>query len=120
MSDAHAAAQAAVEAASGVVDAAARNLAEKSADDGRISVSKLDGHQVVAYDLAHAAAAVAGSRVMVDYAEHGEFEASLAYAYVADAITDVVTRLIGREAEWGVDPADLASAHDFVAAHRAP
>jgi (2S)-methylsuccinyl-CoA dehydrogenase len=120
MSDAHAAAAAAVETASGVVDAAARSLAEKAADGGRISVSKLDQHQVVAYDLAHASAAVAGSKVMLDYAGHGEFEASLAYAYVADAIADVVTRLIGREAEWGVDPADLAPAHDFVAAHRAP
>jgi (2S)-methylsuccinyl-CoA dehydrogenase len=120
MSDAHAAAAAAVETASGVVDAAARSLAAKAADDGRISVSKLDQHQVAAYDLAHAAAAVAGSKVMLDYAEHGEFEASLAYAYAADAIADVATRLIGREAEWGVDPADLASAHDFVAAHRAP
>jgi (2S)-methylsuccinyl-CoA dehydrogenase len=120
MSDAHAAAAAAVETASGVVDAAARSLAERSADDGRISVSKLDRHQVVAYDLAHAAAAIGGSKVMLDYADHGEFEASLAYAYVADAIADVVARLIGREAEWGIDPADLASAHDFVAAHRAP
>src|SRR4029077_14145068 len=29
-------------------------------------------------------------------------------------------RLIGREGLWGVDPATLAPAHDFVAAHRAP
>jgi len=35
MSDAHAAAAAAVETASGVVDAAARSLAAKAADDGK-------------------------------------------------------------------------------------
>ncbi|MEP6624762.1 MAG: acyl-CoA dehydrogenase family protein [Acidimicrobiia bacterium] len=120
MTDTHAAASAAVEAAGALVDAAARHLAEEAADGGRISVSKLDRHQVVAYDLAHAAAAVAGSRVMLEYAQHGDLEAKLSYAYIADVFADIVSRLVGREAEWGVDPADLASAHDFVAAHRDP
>ena len=59
-------------------------------------------------------------RVMLAYAEHGDLEARLAYAYIADAFADIVGRLVGREAQWGVDPADLASAHDFVAAHRDP
>ncbi len=120
MTDTHAAATAAVEAAGALVDAAARHLAEAAADSGRISVSKLDQHQVVAYDLAHAAAAVAGSRVMLEYAQHGDLEAKLSYAYIADVFADIVSRLVGREAEWGVDPASLASAHDFVAAHRDP
>ena len=120
MTDPHAAATAAVDAAASLVDAAARHLAENATDSGRISVSKLDQHQVVAYDLAHAAAAVAGSRVMLSYAQHGELEAKLSYAYIADVFADIVSRLVGREAEWGVDPADLASAHDFVAAHRDP
>ncbi len=44
----------------------------------------------------------------------------LARAFVADAVADVVGRLVGREQLWGVDPAQLAPAHDFVAAHRAP
>ena len=44
----------------------------------------------------------------------------LARAFVADAVSDIVGRLIGREELWGVDPAVLAPAHDFVAAHRAP
>ena len=57
---------------------------------------------------------------MLDYAEHGELEASLAYTYIADAIGDVVGRLIGREAEWGVEPGDLAERADFVAEYRAP
>jgi (2S)-methylsuccinyl-CoA dehydrogenase len=120
MTDTHAAAGAAIDAAAALVDTAARHLAAEANDDGRISVSKLDRHQVVAYDLAHAAAAVAGSRVMLAYADHGELEAKLAYAYIADAFVDIVGRLVGREAQWGVDPADLASAHDFVAAHRDP
>ena len=56
MTDTHAAAGAAIDAAAALVDTAARHLARSAADDGRISVSKLDQHQVVAYDLAHAAA----------------------------------------------------------------
>ena len=120
MTDTHAAATTAVDSAAALVDAAARHLAAAANDNGRISVSKLDQHQVVAYDLAHAAAAVAGSRVMLAYAQHGELEAKLAYAYIADVFADIVGRLVGREREWGVDPADLASAHDFVAMHRDP
>ncbi len=120
MTDTHAAAGAAVDAAAALVEGAARHLASLASDDGRISVAKLDEHQVVAYDLAHASAAVEGSRVMLAYAGHGDLEAKLAYAYIADAFADIVGRLVGREADWGVDPAMLASAHDFVAAHRDP
>ncbi len=120
MTDTHAAAGAAVDAAAALVEEAARNLATAASDNGRISVAKLDKHQVVAYDLAHASAAVEGSRVMLQYAQHGDLEAKLAYAFIADAFADIVGRLVGREAEWGVDPAQLASAHDFVAEHRDP
>jgi len=114
------AARAAVASLASLVDAAVANLARASERDGRISVALLDEHQVVAYDLAHAASAVAGSRVMLDYAEHGELEARLAYVYIADAFADVVGRLVGREQGWGVDPATLAPAHDFVARSRGP
>ena len=40
-----------------VVAAAAAHLASLSNDGGKISVAKLDQHQVLAYDVAHAAAA---------------------------------------------------------------
>ena len=56
---------------------------------------------------------------MCDYAEHGEIESMLARAYVADAMVDITTRMIGRGSEWGVDPSALSSAADFVAEHRA-
>jgi (2S)-methylsuccinyl-CoA dehydrogenase len=114
------AAVAAVDLLASVVHAAVANLAQASLVDGKLSVAKLDEHQVVAYDLAHAAAAVEAGRVMCAYAEHGDVESMLARAFVADAVADVVGRLVGREQLWGVDPARLAPAHDFVAAHRAP
>jgi (2S)-methylsuccinyl-CoA dehydrogenase len=118
--EAHAQAAAAVETTTELVDLAARSLAERSTVDGRISVAALDRHQVVAYDLAHAASAVAGCRVMLEYARHGELEASLAYTYIADAIADVGSRLIARDAAWGVESERLTPARDFVATYRAP
>src|SRR6478752_2727098 len=114
------AASAAVDLARSVVDAAARALAERSSDGGKISVAKLDQHQVVAYDLAHAAAAVEGSRVMCGYGEHGEVESMLARAYVADAVHDVATRALGRSQAWGAERDALTAAMPFVSQHRAP
>jgi (2S)-methylsuccinyl-CoA dehydrogenase len=85
-----------------------------------VSVDRLDEHQVLAYDLAHAASAVAASRTMLEYAEHGDYEARLATAFVADAVWDLAAKVTTREAEWGVTRDALAPALPFVAAHRSP
>ncbi len=113
-------AAAAVGGAALVVAGGARHLAHASADNGRVSVAKLDEHQVLAYDLAHAASAVEACKVMIEYGRHGEVESRLARAFVADAIWDVSTRVLGREATWGVDTGDLTDALPFVEAHRSP
>src|SRR4051794_39824328 len=96
------AAAAAVDRAAEIVDGATTRLARSSTVDGRISVDALDEHQVLAYDLAHAASALEGCRVMLGYAQHGEVESMLARAFVADAISELAARLVGREATWGV------------------
>ncbi len=114
------AAASAVDLAAEVVDLATEKLARQSSVDGRLSVAKLDEHQVLAYDLAHAASAVSGCGVMLDYGARGEQESMLARAYVADAIWDLGTKLLGRGATWGVDAELLAPALAFVEAHRSP
>src|SRR3954447_2839979 len=106
------AAASAVELAQSVVKAGVRTLA--AADGG------VDANQVLAYDVAHAAAAVETARALLDYGAKGDDEASITCAFVAEAIADLVGKLIGREALWGTDPAKLAPAHDFVVAHRDP
>ena len=73
-----------------------------------------DTQQVLAYDLAHAGAAVETARSMLDYGAKGELEAQLTCAFVADMVHDLVTRLIGREKLWGVDSSALTKSHDFV------
>ena len=112
------AAKAAVDLAAEVVDTACRTLAAHAAVDGRIAVSKLDEHQLLAYDLAHAASAVAGCRVMLGYGERGAYEAMLATGYIADAIHDIHGRVVTREDAWGVAPGALDGALAFVGAHR--
>src|SRR6202035_4645068 len=46
----------------------------------------IDANQVVAYDVAHAAAAVATARATLEYGERGEDEARIAAAFVADGV----------------------------------
>src|SRR5436190_24031547 len=120
MSDELRAASAAVDLAARVVDTAVHRLAELATENGAISVAALDQHQAIAYDLAHAAAAVEGSRVMCGYGEHGEVESMLARAYVADAVHDVAARALGRSQAWGAERDALADAMPFVSEHRTP
>ena len=110
MSDLTAAA-AAVETASAVVQAAARHLA---ANGG------VDANQVVAYDLAHATSGVESARAMLEYGPLGDTEAKLTCAFVADAVHDLATKVLGREAAWGLDHGALRDAADFVTAYRDP
>jgi (2S)-methylsuccinyl-CoA dehydrogenase len=79
-----------------------------------------DGDQVLAYDLAHAGAGVETASSMLDYGAHGEVEAAITCAFVADAVGELASRLFGREATWGVDASALDGARAFCATYRAP
>src|SRR4029453_15498792 len=105
------AAASAIEPAGGVVDRAIATLA---------AAGGVDAHQMVAYDLAHAAAAVETGRALLDYGGKGEVEAPLTCAYVADAVPDLPGKPCGRGAAWGVDPGALDACRDFLAEHRDP
>jgi len=80
----------------------------------------VDANQVVAYDVAHAAAAVATARASLTYGALGDTEELLATAFVADVVADLIGRVAGREADWGVEAGWSAPAADFLAAHRNP
>ena len=101
----------AVEAARSVVETAVSHVASNGG---------IDANQVVAYDLAHTAAAVENASAVLEYGAHGDVEARIACAFVADAAHDLVSRLIGRDKQWGVDPSALADAGEFVQAYRDP
>jgi (2S)-methylsuccinyl-CoA dehydrogenase len=105
------AAASAVDVAKAVVDAGFRHLAANG---------DVETDQVVAYDLAHAAAAAENARAVLDYGAKGDVEARIACAFVADAIYEVAVRLLGREAEWEAKPGALDPALAFVRSFRAP
>ena len=104
------AAESAVDVAETVVADALRLLATRSIDD----------NQVVAYDVAHAAAALDAARTMLDYGGRGDVEARLATAFVADAVADLVGKVAGREEEWDAKPDAFESTLPFVREHRTP
>jgi len=79
-----------------------------------------DQQQVFAYELAHAGAGVATAKAMLAYGAKGDVEANLTCGFAADAIHDLITKLVGREELWGVDLAAMEDSHDFVGAYRDP
>ena len=100
-----------IELAGNVVGKAVRHLAANGGPDV---------HQVLAYDLAHAAAQVETARALLDYGVKGDTEARLTCAFTADMVHDLITRLCGREKGWGLDPAPMRTAHPFLDAYRTP
>jgi (2S)-methylsuccinyl-CoA dehydrogenase len=101
----------AVELARGVVRSGTQALA---------AAGPIDDNQVLAYDLAHAAAAVETARSMLDYGAKGGTEAAITCAFVADAVADLAARIYGRERQWGVEPDALDGARQFCADFRDP
>jgi (2S)-methylsuccinyl-CoA dehydrogenase len=79
-----------------------------------------DVNQVVTYDVAHAAAAVATARATLEYGAKGDTEALIAVVFVADVLAELLGRTAGREAAWGVEPGWASSAAAFLAAYRDP
>jgi len=102
---------AAVELAATVVAGAARRLAGSG---------DLDAEQVLAYDLAHAAAGLSTARSALGYGVTGSDEARIACAFVADVLADLTTRTVGREAAWATTPQWMEPAASFVSQYRHP
>jgi (2S)-methylsuccinyl-CoA dehydrogenase len=107
-----------LQAAATVID-----LAQRLVGRGVRHLAELGGpdqQQLLAYDLAHAAAAVETSRSLLDYGAKGDVEARITCAFTADMVHDLLMRVAGREALWGVEASPLASALDFMATYREP
>ena len=107
------AASRAVAAAQGAIGATIRHLANGGPE-------ALEAHQAVSYDLAHAAAALEGARVAVEYGARGELEAQIACAFVADSLADLAGRIAGRGEAWGLPVGCLDGALADVTPYRDP
>jgi (2S)-methylsuccinyl-CoA dehydrogenase len=100
-----------IELAGSVVGKGVRHLAANGGPDV---------HQVLAYDLAHASAQVETARALLDYGGKGDVEARITCAFTADMVHDLITRIAGREAMWGIPVAPLRDAHPFLEKFRTP
>ena len=79
-----------------------------------------DADQSLAYDVAHAASALATARASLGFAEHGDTELALVRAFTGLALADLHQRVLGRESRWGVADGWFAPLQDFVADQRDP
>ena len=98
-------------------------LAQSVVDAGIVALVDAggpDSAQVLAYDIAHAAAAVRTAESLMPYGSRGDTEARIACAFAADAVADLATRVIGRSTQWGVAAGWMAPAEAFVASFRDP
>lgn len=100
-----------IDVASRAVGKGLRHLAE---------IGGADQHQVVAYDLAHAASAVETARSLLDYGAKGHAEGLITCAYTADMAHELASKLLGRESHWGLDSAPFAPVMGFITAYRDP
>jgi len=105
------AAATAIQTARAAVDAGVKALAEAGGPDVA---------QVLAYDVAHAAAAVATAESLLAYGAKGDIEARITCAFAAEAVAEIAGRIYGREALWGVDAGVLDDAHGFITSWRDP
>lgn len=100
-----------IDQAQGVIDAALRELADRGG---------IEKQQTLAYDIAHASSAIATARACLPYAAKGPTEASLFAAFLALALSDLATRVLGRENLWGVEAGWYGTFASFVTAYRDP
>lgn len=101
----------AIEAAASVVRGATRKLAE---------TGSVDADQILAYDLAHAAAAIETARSMLDYGAKGDLEGQLTCVFVADVVADLASKIWGREEMWATTADALDTSRAFVTTWRDP
>jgi len=100
-----------IDRAQTIIDNAVKELANRGG---------IDANQSLAYDLAHAASAIATARACLAYALKGDLESRLTDAFLALALGDLAARILGREELWGVDSQWFTPFAAFVTTHRDP
>ena len=75
----------------------------RTAIDHFRSSRDLEHDQLLAYEIAHLAAAVEAARASLDYARKGEVEAMIGFAFIADAAREMASKLAFRTNDYGTD-----------------
>jgi (2S)-methylsuccinyl-CoA dehydrogenase len=97
----------------------AQDLLDRATDQ-LATLGGVDAQQTFAYDLAHASSALDTARASLTYAAKGATESRLSAAFIALALADWASRVVGREALWGYDTNWFAPFAAFTATYRDP
>jgi (2S)-methylsuccinyl-CoA dehydrogenase len=98
-------------------------VAEAVVDSGVAALGAAGGPdvaEVLAYDVAHAAAALRTAHAALAYGALGEVEARIGCAFTADALADLLARTAGREATWGIEREWVERVEEVMTAYREP
>jgi (2S)-methylsuccinyl-CoA dehydrogenase len=102
------------------------SLKERTQENGKISATKIDRYQLVAYDAALSSAEAAAAKFILDYAAKARettraseasatIEERFALLFTAEAIHSIRSRLLARPDEFGLSRAKLASLAESAA-----
>ncbi len=80
----------------------------------------VDENETLAYDLAHAASALATARSCLSYSARGDVESWLVAAFLAQVLADLAAKVLAHEAGWHVEPRWYDAFRPFVATYRDP
>jgi (2S)-methylsuccinyl-CoA dehydrogenase len=104
-----------------VITAGARAIAAACANAaGELDGALLEENQSVSYDLASLSASVSAARHLVAHATTHQSDAAIALVFAADVAGDMQTRLLGREAAFGVGADFLGPVREQVQQGRDP
>ncbi|MGA8724769.1 MAG: acyl-CoA dehydrogenase family protein [Acidimicrobiales bacterium] len=98
-------------------------VAQSVVDSGVAALGAAGGPdvaEVLAYDVAHAAAALRTAHAALAYGALGDVEARIACAFTADALADLIARTAGREATWGIGREWVEGVEGVLTAYRDP
>ena len=98
-----------IERADAIVEGALAELLERGG---------VDENEALAYDVAHAASALATARSVLAYATKGDTESNLVAAFLALALSDLAGRVLGRESLWRLTPEWFRPFSSFDADYR--
>jgi (2S)-methylsuccinyl-CoA dehydrogenase len=107
-------AEAALAGCRALLERAAQRLRERCLVNGKVNAEKLDGEQLVSFDLALSFAELTGGELAVAYARRAaasddQVEARFACLFSAEALQAIRGRLGARPGDHGLTPKDLAS-----------
>lgn len=88
-----------------------QHLARESSEAGKLSISKMDIHQLALYNLSYSKAELGAARAALDFAEKQGISSSepslneqLAYTFTAETIHNFACRYYSHPSETGIEP----------------